>query len=119
MQQRPTVKAPIDVSAIRGMVAIIYNVQQSVTLLNVANAAQPTPVLLLRCASDDSFSTSPAIFSLNSLSVIKPSTRHGARHGRYPVPTSALFAVIFLLRSLALLLQRYCIGHTLSPQSYI
>lgn len=74
--------------------------------------------LLLRCASDDSFSTSPAIFSLNSLSVIKPSTRHGARHGRYTVPTSALFAVIFLLRSLALLLQRYRIDHTSSPSSF-
>lgn len=34
MQQRPTVKAPIDVSAMRGTAAIIYNVQQSVTLLN-------------------------------------------------------------------------------------
>ena len=44
VQQRPTVKAPIDVSAMRGTAAIIYNVQQSVTLLNVSNAAQPTPV---------------------------------------------------------------------------
>ena len=115
VQQRPTVKAPIDVSAMRGMVSIIYNVQQSVTLLNVSNAAQPTPVFASQMRFRNSFSESPPIFSLNSLSVIKPSTRHGARHGRYTVPTSALFAVIFLLRSLALLLQRYCIGHTLSP----
>ena len=119
MQQRPTVKAPIDVSAMRGTAAIIYNVQQSVTLLNVSNAAQPTPVFASQMRFRNSFSESPPIFSLNSLSVIKPSTRHGARHGRYPVPTPAPLAVKFLLRPLALLLQRYCIGHTLSPQSYI
>ena len=44
VQRRLSIKASIDVSAMRGTAAIIYNVQQSVTLLNVANAAQPTPV---------------------------------------------------------------------------
>ena len=74
--------------------------------------------LLLRCASDDSFSTSPAIFSLDSLSVIKPSTRHGARHGRYTVPASALLVMKFLLRPLALLLWRYRIDHNSSLSSF-
>ena len=119
MQRRPTVKAPIDASAMRGMVAIIYNVQQSVTLLNVSNAAQPTPVFASQMRFRNSFSESPPIFSLDSLSVIKPSTRHGARHGRYTVPASALLVMKFFLRPLALLLQQYCISHTLSPQSYI
>ena len=48
VQQRPTVKAPIDVSAMRGTAAIIYNVQQSVTLLNVSNAAQSVAVFALQ-----------------------------------------------------------------------
>ena len=39
VQQRLAVKAPVDISAMRSIAAIIYNVQQSVALLDALDSA--------------------------------------------------------------------------------
>lgn len=64
----------------------------------------------LICSSSNS-----AIFVFNSVSVISLSVRNGTGDGAETVPTASLLAMIFLLRFLTLLVQRYPLSHGRSP----
>ena len=48
MQQCLSIKAPVDISTMRSIAAIIYNAQQPVAFLNVSNAAQSVAVFALQ-----------------------------------------------------------------------